>query len=197
MLWRRKLQGKYSWNTSSMLNGFNADISSYDVINENRSTSYRTEKSEKSRNVVTIDMFDKLVENEFYNDMTEKNVHNRIRIVFGFRKLQLGWSRYTWLIGTNEKIVVYHIFSINFPELPSLGPCPDLKPSRNNTRRDFEGFMTDAIKLFQTIYMVDVCATTKHHWDRNTKKVHGRRWRRWQWWGLRQKQSRGLRSVSY
>lgn len=104
------------WIESLLTLGFIADTSSYEDLTDELLRSYLEKKAEESKEVVTIDTLDKLVEDKLRIDMTDSDARSRIENLFVSYLTLLPRNGLSWIIKENEKVAVYHVLSSIRPE---------------------------------------------------------------------------------
>lgn len=127
--------------------GFIPYVTSYDDLSNDEPRTYLTKKAEESMDVVTIDTLDKLVEDQFCINVTDKNAHFCIESLFVSYQLLLRRNGLSWLTKDNERISVYHVLSATHPASLRTRLESDLELSHYGLRKDIKIFMAHVVKL--------------------------------------------------
>lgn len=106
------------WLESLIELEFIPDVTSYDELQDSHIGSYLDGKAEESKEVMTISVLDKLVENELRIDMSDKDARSRIETLFMSYNSLLRRNGLAWLSKDNEKISIFHVLSRIRPESP-------------------------------------------------------------------------------
>lgn len=104
------------WLESVIDLGFIEKVTEYDNLTDDQLRTYLDSNVESSKDVITIDMLDKNLEDNMRMDMNDKDATSRIEKLFISYKSLLRRNGLPWVHEDNEKVAVYHVLSAICPE---------------------------------------------------------------------------------
>lgn len=111
-----------------------------DLTNDQRRASLNA-KAWPSKDLVTIDMLDKIVEEKLKMDITDKDVTSRIKNAFISYKSLLRQRSLSWVTQDNAKVAVYNVLSAIRPESLQQRLQLHIGLWRYESRKDFKKFL--------------------------------------------------------
>lgn len=109
------------------------------------------ERSTEAKDVVTLDMLEKLVQPDLRTNMKISKPKARMKGIFSSYHNIFRHNGLPWIVKDNQKIEVAPILStIQHPPL-QYSPELDLAFSLHALRKDFSGFLAHAIKLAEEV----------------------------------------------
>lgn len=132
------------------------EVFSYENLDDEELRMYLIKKAEVSREVVTIETLDKLIDDELRISKTGKDSCWRIESLFPSYKLLLRRNSSASVTKDNKKIVVYHILSAILPDTHQARFESDLELFHNDLRKDFTDFINHTIKFSEGFQPVDI-----------------------------------------
>lgn len=98
-------------------------------------------KADESKELVSVDALDKIVEQELKMKMTDQNANSRAEILFVFYHSLLRRMGLTWLLQSNQRFCVYHVLSAIRLHMLQDGLTSDLEFVQVNLKKYFNRFL--------------------------------------------------------
>lgn len=140
---------------SSIALGFISNATDYDTLKDQDVREFLEERCKESKETVTLDQLDKLVQNKLRTDMKNNNATARMQDLFANYHTLLVRNGLKWLIKDNPKIAVDHVLSAIKPQTLHDRLEADLSFAKYELRKDFHGFLKHAIRLAEAFQIVD------------------------------------------
>jgi transposase InsO family protein len=135
--------------------GFIKDVQSYESLTDEILRQFLETKSQESKESVTIDILDKIVDRSLKMDMTDRNAESRMQNLFVSYHGILRRNGIAWLLTANQSVAVGHVLSAVRPTALHDRLTSDLEFAYSDLRNDFKGFMAHAIKLSSAFQIID------------------------------------------
>lgn len=135
--------------------GFIWKVTKYGNLLDDHLFSYSDPKAESSKDVFTIYLLGKIVEDNLREDMIYDNATSRIKNLFMSYKSLLRRSQLSWVTKNNAKVALYCVLSAFRPESLKKRLDSDLWLSNNELRKDFNKFMKQSIELSVAYHLIN------------------------------------------
>ena len=116
---------------------------------------YLEKEAKESKDAVSLDSLDDIVESELAMSMTNMNARSRMQTLFVDYHSILTRQGIAWTIKYNQKLAITHVLSAVKPKSLRERLQAYLSFSRHDLRKNFQGFLSHAIKLSETFQIVD------------------------------------------
>lgn len=112
---------------------------SFDDLDDVALRAYLDNTTVESKDVATIGALDKLAEEQFHTDMTDKDGRSRIETLFVSYKTLLRQHGLPWIVDDKEKLAVNHVLYATNPEPLRLRLESHLERSYSHFQKTFRG----------------------------------------------------------
>lgn len=143
------------WLESAVTLGFINDAESVDEVTDSILREYLDTKAEASKDTVTVDSIDALVDKELKMDMSDRSATSRMEALFAMYTTMLRRNGLSWICKDNQKMAVYHIMGAVKPKSLHDRLESDLNLAYYHLRKDFRGFLRHAVKLSDALELLD------------------------------------------
>ena len=140
---------------SSIALGFIPGVDSYETLTDTEVRNFLNSRAVESKEVVTLDKLDKIVDGELRTNMRNNNATARMKDLFASYYTILSRNGLKWIVTENQKVSVGHVLSAVRPVSLKERLESDLSFSHHHLKKDFNGFLAHAIKLAEAFQLVD------------------------------------------
>lgn len=143
------------WLESIIDLGLITGVDTFSALSDSTLREYLSLKAEESREVITMEKLDKLVQDELHINMADKDARSRMESLFVSYQSLLRRNGLKWLTQENQTVAVMHVLSAVRPVSLQIRLRSDLSLTHHRLENDFKGFMAHAIKLSEAFQLVD------------------------------------------
>lgn len=140
---------------SCMALGFIDTATDYNSLTNEDVRKVLDDRCRESKEVLTMESLDVIVERELRTDMKNTNATARMQDLFTNYHTILSRNGLKWIIKENQKIAVQHVLSAVRPVSLRDRLSSYLSFSHHNLRKDLTGFLKHSVRLAEAFQLVD------------------------------------------